>query len=310
LVSQQSEVVEGSKIMKIMITGSGGMLGGAFYRELSDRYDIVGLDVHENEQCGSDFVEADITQKEETIEKISSRKPDLIIHTAAYTDVDGCENNEELAHKVNATGTQNIALAAKECKAFLYYISTDFVFDGEKDKKYIEADTPNPINKYGHSKLEGEGYVQSILKKGFIIVRSSWLFGRGGRNFVDTFLQKAHNEKEIKVVNDQFGSPTYTEDLAAGIAKLIPLTKGINGIYHITNSGSCSWYDFALAIKEMAGLDTEVMPIASEQYSSPTKRPKMSILENKRFRECTGETLRHWKEALKEYLYERKNFNR
>ncbi len=290
--------------MKVLITGSSGMLGSALCQELADKYELVGMDISNPTPYAlrpTSFIQCDIANREKTVAEIISLKPDLVIHAAAYTDVEGCERDPQKAHRINAQGTETVALASQSCSAFLWYISTDFVFDGKKKTAYIELDSPNPINIYGHSKLEGEKYVQSILKR-FIIVRSSWLFGKGGRNFVDSFLKKAQSEKEIKVVNDQFGSPTYAKDLAQAIGKLIDLNRNLSGIYHITNSGSCSWYEFAQAVKEIANLEIEIVPVSSEQYCSPTKRPKMSILENRRYQKDTGEKLRHWREALKEYL--------
>lgn len=287
------------------------MLGKALSRQLLNKHEIIGLDNGKTQDLGAKarkFIHCDITDREKTISEIVSNRPDVIIHAAAYADVDGCERNAGLAQKVNAQGTENVALAAKDCGSFLCYISTDFVFDGNKDKGYAEEDKPNPINIYGRSKLEGEKRVQSELEK-FAIIRSSWLFGPGGKNFVDTFLQKAQGKKKIEVVDDQFGSPTYTKDLALGIDKLMVLGDSSKGIYHITNSGTCSWFEFAVTIKAMAALDVEVLPVSSEQYDSPTKRPKMSVLENKRFCKSTGITLRHWKEALKEHLDERENFS-
>lgn len=297
--------------MKILITGSSGMLGRALCQELADKHEVVGMDIVKLKAQGSKlkgFIECDITDREKTIAKIVSVKPDLVIHTAAYTDVDGCERDPKKAHRVNAQGTETVALASQSCSAFLWYISTDFIFDGEKKSAYTEQDAANPINIYGHSKLEGEKYVQSILRR-FIIVRSSWLFGKGGRNFVDSFLKKAQSEKEIKIVNDQFGSPTYAKDLAQAIKILLSdssfeLSADFCDIYHITNSGSCSWYEFAQAVKEIANLDTDILPISTEQYHSPAKRPKMSILQNRRYQEDIGEKLKHWKEALREYLAE------
>ena len=297
--------------MKILITGSSGMLGSSLYKELSRDYEVVGLDIAKPASYNlrpTSFIQCDITEREKIVDEIVLAKPDIAIHAAAYTDVDGCEQNPEQAHRVNALGTENVAQACKDCNCLLIYISTDFVFDGEKKSAYIEEDPPNPINIYGKSKLEGEKSVQSILKE-FIIVRSSWLFGEGGRNFVDILLKRAQNEKRIEVVNDQFGSPTYTKDLAQAIKKLIdlsyhlpPMSYVLKGIYHITNSGSCSWYEFASAIKEFVKLDVNIVPVSFAQYPSPTKRPKMSVLENRRYRQDVGEDLRNWKEALEEYI--------
>jgi len=232
------------------------MLGRALCQELSGRYEVIGIDIVKlttKDQRPTTFIECDITDGEETIANIASVKPDTVIHTAACTDVDGCEQNPEKAHRVNALGTETIALACRKCGAFLYYISTDFVFDGEKESAYVEKDLPNPVNIYGKSKFDGEKFVQSLLKD-FIIVRSSWLFGKGGRNFVDTLLNKAKSERRIKVVDDQFGSPTYTRDLGRAINRLIGSTERLSGIYHITNSGSCSWHEFAKEILKVRGV--------------------------------------------------------
>jgi dTDP-4-dehydrorhamnose reductase len=292
--------------MKILITGSNGMLGRALCQEMSSKYEVVGIDILrlQDTDCRfQTFIQCDITKRKETIAEIVSLNPDVIIHAAAYTDVDACELNKEKAHKINALGTETVALASQECNAFLFYISTDFVFDGEKKSAYIESDEPNPINIYGQSKLEGEKYVQSIVKK-FIIIRTSWLFGKGGKNFVNTILEKAQNEKEVKVVCNQCGSPTYTKDLASAISRLISVLNSLNGIYHITNSGSCSWYEFAQAIKDIASLNIDIIPISAAQYHSPTRRPEVSMLENRRYREYFGQKLRPWKEALRMYLSE------
>lgn len=291
--------------MKILITGSSGMLGQALCQELSDKYEVTGIDIVKsttNDQRPTTFIECDIADREKTVTEIASVKPDMVIHTAAYTDVDGCEENPEKAHRVNVLGTETIALACRKCGAFLYYISTDFVFDGEKKSAYIESDRPNPINIYGKSKLDGERFVQSILKK-IVIVRSSWLFGKGGRNFVDTLLNKAKSEKRIEVVNDQFGSPTYTKDLARAISRLVGSTERLSGIYHITNSGSCSWYEFAKEILKVKAIKGAVLePATSGDINRPARRPKMSILEDRRYQEVTGEKLRPWQDALWEYL--------
>ena len=188
------------------------MLGSSLINALSSEFEVKGIDI---EDC-------DITNKEEIINKIKIYGPGLIVHTAAYTDVDDCELNPEEAFAVNVGGTGNIARAAKETGAILFYISTDYVFDGKKDKPYTETDIPNPINTYGRSKLEGEKIIQSTLEK-FFILRSSWLFGPNGKNFVTTILQRAKERQTLQVVNDQRGSPTYTIDLASALKKMLSL---------------------------------------------------------------------------------------
>lgn len=297
--------------MKVLITGSSGMLGCALCRNLLDKFEVIGLDKEEAKNQDFSlvqFIKADISKRESTVRAIASANADIIIHTAAYTDVDGCEKNAQLAKEVNSDGTETLALGAKESNASLWYISTDFVFDGEKESAYLESDAPKPLNIYGASKLEGEKRIQSLLGK-YAIIRSSWLFGKDGKNFVETILRKNTELKNIKVVDDQRGSPTYTEDLAQALKKLLSCSAQVQGIYHITNSGSCTWYEFALAINEIAGLDLEIEPISSATYGSSVRRPKTSVLENTRYQECAQDTLRHWKEALKEYLDERNAFS-
>lgn len=292
--------------MRILVSGSSGMLGRAVCKELFSQYEVVGMDMVAlpTEHFLHTFIKCDITEREFAIEKLRSIHPDVVIHTAAYTDVDGCEKDPDRAYRVNAQGTETLARAGQMCKALFCYISTDFVFDGEKETAYAETDAPHPINAYGRAKWEGEKAVQSLLAD-FMIIRSSWLFGRGGRNFVDTLLKRAENEQEVPVVAEQFGAPTYVNDLAQGIKRLVELNsqgKNPRGIYHISNSGSCSRYEFAEEIIAAAGLGTRVLPITAEEYSSRTRRPRMSVLENTRYQQCAKEKMRHWKDALGAYL--------
>jgi dTDP-4-dehydrorhamnose reductase len=281
---------------KILITGSTGMLGIALYKELSNHHTI-----------GFSHQDCDITDRERTIDKIININPEIVIHTAAYTDVDGCELNSSLAHNVNAKGTETIAMACKEIEAILIYISTDYVFNGKKEEPYLESDPPDPISVYGKSKLEGEKFVQKILAK-YLIIRTSWLFGGGKKSFVENVLQRAKQEKVMPIVNDKYSSPTYTYDLSKAIRILLStinyqLSTNLYGIYHITNSGSCSWFEYAQRILEYAGIEgVELKPIGLEQLSKLAKRPKMSVLDNRRYNQLTSQPLRHWEEALKEYL--------
>jgi dTDP-4-dehydrorhamnose reductase len=288
--------------MKLLITGSSGMLGRALCQVFADKNEVTGMDIVKLTAQSSKldgFIECDITDRASIIAEIISARPDIVIHAAAYTDVDGCENAPREANRINASGTENVALACKESGCLLVYLSTDFVFDGKKDSAYTEEDLPHPINVYGRSKLEGERLIRSILDK-FVIIRSGWLFGEEGRSFLDTFLKKAQQQESIEVVDDQFGSPTYVRDLAHGIAKLLTLAPA--DIYHISNGGSCSWYEFARAIKEIANLRVEVLPVSSGQYPTPTRRPRMSILDNRRYQQYSKDRLRLWQDALKEYL--------
>ncbi|MDD5429037.1 MAG: dTDP-4-dehydrorhamnose reductase, partial [Candidatus Omnitrophica bacterium] len=205
---------------KILIIGSGGMLGADLCEELGNGYDLVGSDLAPAKRAGAtNFIECDITDKGSVKDVIDKVKPQIVIHAAAWTDVDGCERDREKAYRINASGTENVAVACKNAGAILIYISTDFVFDGKKKEPYTEEDKTGPLNIYAASKLAGEEAVRKNLKEYFIL-RTSWLYGAGGKNFVDTIIAKAGTEKELKVVRDQSGSPTYTKDLACAIHRL------------------------------------------------------------------------------------------
>ncbi|NIM03329.1 dTDP-4-dehydrorhamnose reductase [bacterium] len=297
--------------MRIMISGACGMLGRDLVEVLSEGHELYLLDVVKfPSSLSSRFstLTVDITDSAKTYAEVTKMNPDIVIHTAAYTDVDGCETDRDKAFRVNALGTRNIAVACQRFDTELLYLSTDYVFDGEKGEPYLEFDKPNPQSIYGKSKYWGELYIESLLNR-FYIVRSSWLFGKNGKNFVTTILNLAKQEKEIEVVNDQIGSPTYTKDLARAIAQLIggegkdSITRAsLYGIWHITNSGQCSWYEFAGEILQNS--DVRLKPITSEKLNRPAKRPRFSVLENS-VRKLQGwKSLRHWKEALEDYLKE------
>ncbi len=301
---------------KILITGSSGMLGIDLCQELSGKYELYGTDVvHRTSYIVHRFTKADITDKESVVEIVKKIKPDVVIHTAAWTDVDGCELNKKKTYRVNVEGTKNIALACKICGATLIYISTDFVFDGKRKSAYKETDRPKPISAYGESKLKGEEAVKNELKKYFIL-RTSWLYGKHGKNFVDTILAEAKSPsaKALKVVNDQVGSPTYTRDLARAIRTLLDKVIGHRswvigrgyGTYHISNSGSVSWFEYTKEILRLAKSGTKVVPISSEELARPARRPAMSVLDNSKFMKFTGYRMRDWKSALKEYLLKEK----
>ena len=295
---------------KILITGSSGMFGWSLCEALGNDYEDFGLDLLETQNSilnSRFFSQCDITDKNGVVLAVKRIKPDLIIHTAGYTDVDGSEQNSEKAFAVNAGGTENIARAAKELDATLFYISTDYVFDGKKDNPYSEDDIPNPINIYGQSKLEGERVIQSLLEKYFIL-RTSWLFGPNGKNFVTNILQKADNNNVFQVVNDQIGSPTYTLDLTYALKKILLSILKLQsslipyGIYHITNSGSCSWYEFAKEIISFKQLKVQILPVTSLENKRPAPRPKISILDNSKFMNTFNLKLRPWPEALRHFL--------
>ena len=273
--------------MKIALTGSDGMLGSDIKNVFSD-VELAALTLH-------DF---DITDLDKSVKAIKEIKPDYLIHVAAYTDVDGSEANPETAFLVNGIGTRNITMACEEIKCPIIYISTDYVFDGTKNEFYNEWDKPNPLNKYGLSKLMGEQFVKSLTNR-FYITRTSWLYGKNGKNFVDTIIRLLSEKNEIDVVDDQVGSPTYTYDLARKLRELIG--RGY-GTYHVTNTSHCSWYEFAVEIAKIRGIDKKINPINSGKLKRPAKRPAFSVLNNTMLRLEGIEPARHWKGALKDYL--------
>jgi dTDP-4-dehydrorhamnose reductase len=276
--------------MKILITGAGGMLGRALGETLSLEHDVVAL-----ARADLDFTDLGVT-----LAALARAKPQVVIHAGARTDVDGCEMDPDGAWRVNALGSRNVAVACQEAGAACCYLSTDYVFDGEKPDPYTEFDAPNPISCYGASKLAGERYVQTLMPRHWI-VRSSWLFGPGGKNFVKTILAKARAGEALRVVDDQVGSPTYTHDLARAISRLI--SGPYYGIWHVTNSGSCSWYRFAAAIVEHAGLrGTRLEPISSKDLGRPAPRPRNSGLRNYCWDLSMWPRLQSWPDALLEYL--------
>jgi len=240
----------------------------------------------------------DITDLDKSVTKIKGIKPDYLIHAAAYTDVDGSELHPEKAYLVNGIGTRNIAMACEAIDCPIIYISTDYVFDGSKKEPYNEWDIPNPVNKYGLSKLIGEYFVTSLTNK-FYIIRTSWLYGKNGKNFVDSILRLLSEKDKIDVVNGQVGSPTYTMDFAIRLRELVG--KGY-GTYHISNTSRCSWYEFALEIVRLKGIKAKVNPISSDRLNRPAKRPAFSVLENTMLRLEGLKELRPWKDALKDYL--------
>lgn len=278
--------------MNILVTGVNGQLG----------HDVVKLlDSKEHIVTGVDRKEMDITNEEAVKGKVSEVKPDVIVHCAAYTNVDGAENDEETAYQVNALGTKYLAQAAKEIGAKMLFVSTDYVFEGNASEPY-EVDHPtNPIGAYGRTKLAGENFLKEILDR-FYIVRTAWVFGKNGKNFVKTMLRLGKERGEVGVVADQVGSPTYTMDLAKFIIELIQTEK--YGTYHATNSGVCSWYEFAVEIFKQAGLSVKVNPLTTEQYPTPAKRPKYSVLSKAELEKQGFTPLPDWKEALHAYLKE------
>lgn len=274
--------------MKILLTGAKGQLGKELVRRLK------GTDFF-----ATDTAEMDITDQRATLKIINTYRPDTVIHCAAYTNVDGAEENGETAYKINAIGTQNVAAGCLQCGAKLVYISTDYVFDGTLGRAYSEFDQPNPQSIYGKSKLAGEILAKHILNRLFI-VRTSWLYG-DGNNFVRTMLKLGKERDTLRVVNDQHGCPTSTQDLAKVILTLINTEH--YGTYHAANTGVTTWYDFAQKICELAGLNSvKVLPQTTEQLGRPAPRPLYSPLDNLMLRLTVGAIMRPWQEALKEYI--------
>jgi len=252
------------------------------------------------EVAGWDLDEIDIRQERETALRIEGFRPDVVINVAAYTDVDGCELEREKAFAINAEGAKNVALGALKCRAKVVYLSTDYVFDGEKGEPYIESDPPRPLNVYGHSKLKGEQYLQALMDD-ILIVRTQWLYGRYGRNFVASVLRQAKEKGVLSIVNDQIGSPTYTVDLSRALSALI--RQEVRGIFHAANGDSCSWYAFGQAILKFSEMErVKIMPISSKELCRRAVRPSHSVLDCRKLEEVTGVAMRPWPEGLKDYL--------
>jgi len=274
---------------KLMLTGAGGMLAHDAVAILKPGFEVITRREQELDICDAEAVRA----------AVCSLMPDVVVNCAAYTQVDICETEQEKAFAVNASGVKHLALACRQAGSLLVHISTDYVFDGTKQTPYLETDVPHPLSVYGRSKLAGENHVAELLEQ-YIIIRSSWLYGSSGNNFIATILRLAHKQKELQVVNDQRGSPTWTRDLSLAIKALID-SNG-RGMYHVSNQGSCTWYDYARAIVTRAGLDVRVSPVTTAALKRPAPRPANSMLDCSRFIRETGMGLRPWEDALEEYL--------
>ena len=295
--------------MKVFVTGVGGQLGFDCVAELKKRgYEAVGSDIldKENINCDCDYVKLNITDRRAVVDAITGIKPDCIIHCAAWTNVDGAEDEENKAKVdlINRVGTENIALAAKEINAKMVYISTDYIFDGKGERPWQPDDTCYaPLNVYGKSKLDGELAVKSILEK-FFIVRIAWVFGLNGKNFIKTMINVGKTHDTVRVVNDQIGTPTYTKDLSRLLIDMIETEK--YGIYHATNEGGyISWYDFCVEFYKQYGLSTKVIPVTTAEYGiSKAARPQNSRLDKKKLTDNGFKPLPDWKDAVKRYLEE------
>ena len=276
--------------MRVLIFGATGMLGKALSRIRSDDQ-VLGL--------GS--ADADIRIPEQVDAQVRRIRPDWIVLSAAYTDVDGCELNPQLASSVNTFGAVNVAKSAADAGSRLLFVSTDYVFDGRNTKPYETSDVCNPINSYGESKAEAERKILEILPNA-CIVRTSWLFGAGGKCFPDTILKLASTRSEIEVVVDQRGSPTFTDDLASSIFQLCH--SGADGIIHCTNSGDTTWYDFAIETLKQAGSATKVLPATTDKFVRPANRPRYSVLSPASLY-AYGISMRPWQETISPFLTQR-----
>lgn len=276
--------------MKILVTGAKGQLGMDVVRLFSQNgHSVFGLD----------RTKLDITDEKKCSNVIQELRPEAIIHCAAYTAVDNAESDPDRAYLVNTIGTRNIAIASESVQAKICYISTDYVFEGNNSRPYYEYDNTNPLTIYGKSKRAGEQLIQSLSTRWFI-VRTSWVFGASGNNFVKTMLKLGKERESLQVVNDQWGSPTYTCDLSLFLEELISTEK--YGIYHASNSGICTWFDFAKAIFEETRMPVIVEPCTTEQFPRPAPRPRFSALEPMAIRVNGFTPIRDWQEALRDYL--------
>jgi dTDP-4-dehydrorhamnose reductase len=277
--------------MKLLVTGVKGQLGYDVIQQLEQR----GL-----EYVATDRENMDITDYEQVKSIIIDNKVDAVIHCAAYTAVDAAEDNQDQCRLVNVQGTRNIAQVCKELDIKMVYISTDYVFDGQGNEPWDTNSKRKPLNVYGQTKYEGELVVEERLKK-YFIVRTSWVFGENGNNFVKTMIYLGKTKKVVKVINDQFGSPTYTYDLAKSIVDMVLSDK--YGIYHVTNEGDCSWYEFACKIFKIAKMEeVKVIPVDSSSFSVKAKRPFNSRLSKDKLEQMGFERLPSWQNALERYV--------
>ena len=292
--------------MKILITGCRGQLGTELQHQLSAEGCAIGPlpeRLRKATVIPVDVDELDITDREATINYIRRHQPDTVINCAAFTNVDGCETARDAAFKVNAIGPRNLALACEKVNARLIHISTDYVFPGTESEPRVEDDPTGPVSAYGRTKLAGEERSLAACSRCFV-VRTAWLYGYVGKNFVKTMMRLGADRDEVTVVDDQLGNPTSANDLAHELLK-IAATENY-GVYHCTNEGTCSWADFAEAVMEGVGLDCAVIRCTSEEYAAmnpaSAKRPAYSSLRNKRLEDTVGNEMRPWRDALSAYL--------
>lgn len=292
--------------MKILITGASGQLGTEIQRQLKNGGSALGPVPERLKNAtviATDVNELDITDRDATIAFVRRHQPDTIISCAAFTNVDGCETNPEAAFKVNAIGASNLAQAAERINARLIHVSTDYVFRGEGNKPLDESERVDPKSVYGKTKALGEEYVKNFCHR-YFIVRTAWLYGYAGKNFVKTIVNAGKKFGKLEVVNDQLGNPTNAEDLAYHLLKMVVSKE--YGVYHCTGEGICSWYDFAVEIMRLSGVEAEVAPCTSEEYAAAhpeaARRPAWSALENRMLACTVGNEMRPWREALESFF--------
>lgn len=288
--------------MNILITGCNGQLGQCL-QEVVDvmEHNYVFTDLGVENKVLSDTCKSatlDITNYDDILKLLKEEKINMIINCAAYTNVDAAEDHANTAYVVNTAAVDDLARAAAEVGAKMIHISTDYVFSGTNFIPYKEDDFTNPINMYGQTKRDGENRLFERLGNNGIVIRTAWLYSNYGKNFVKTMLNLGENNNTLKVIFDQIGTPTYAIDLARVIKYIINSKKWVGGIYHFTNEGVCSWYDFAKAIMEIYKLPCEIIPVHSEEYKTKVKRPYYSVLDKTKIKETYGVEIRHWREAL------------
>lgn len=288
---------------KLLLTGANGQLGRALIKLLANdkNIELILTDILGEDNKDEDaIINLDITNQDEVDSIINKYKPDIIINCAAMTAVDLCETQKQLAFNINALGVKHLAESAKKHKSILFQISTDYVFDGENNIPYIESDKTSPRSVYGETKLQGEKYAYEINDRTYII-RTAWLYGEG-KNFVKTMLMLSEKGSDIRVVDDQFGSPTSALELARVIVYIIESEESHYGVYHATAEGATSWYEFAREIFIISNKETNLKPVTTSEYPTAAKRPKYSVLENKALFENFNYKMKDWKEGLREYF--------
>lgn len=296
--------------MRILISGANGQLGKELTRILNTGFAEIGeipCTLKNADIINTDVDNLDITNINNVLSFVENERPQVIINCSAFTNVDLCETDKDTAFNVNSLGPRNLAIAAQKVNTKLIHISTDYVFSGDGNEPYCEYDICNPQSIYGKTKYLGEQYVKEFCSK-YFIVRTSWLYGYEGNNFVKTIMNLAEQRESIKVVNDQRGNPTNANDLAYHILKLVDSNE--YGIYHCTGNGECSWYDFACKIVEYANINCEVMPCTTEEFPRPAKRPSYSSLNNMMLKNTIGDKMRFWQDALKNFIKNYEGVNR